>query len=48
MLKVPPKHIPSPVQACQEVFLLGPVQEYLECETLGEHKLLVRFAGGKV
>ena len=34
MLKVPPKHIPSPVQARQEVFLWGPVQEYLECETL--------------
>ena len=36
MLKVPPKHIPSPVQARQEVFLWGPVQEYLECETLVE------------
>ena len=36
MLKVPPKHIPSPAQAHQEVFLSGPVQEYLECETLGD------------
>ena len=36
MLKVPPKHIPSPAQARQEVFLWGPVQEYLECETLVE------------
>ncbi|MDP4147026.1 MAG: PHP domain-containing protein [Bacillota bacterium] len=29
-----PKHIPSPVQARQGVFLWGLVQEHLECETL--------------
>jgi hypothetical protein len=29
-----PKHIPSPVQARQGAFLLGPVQERLECENV--------------
>jgi hypothetical protein len=29
-----PKHIPSPAQAHQEVFLTGPVQKRLECGTL--------------
>jgi hypothetical protein len=29
-----PKNIPSPVQARQGVFLLGPVQERLECENV--------------
>jgi hypothetical protein len=36
IVRVPPSHIPSPVQARQEVFLRGPVQERGQHETLGE------------
>jgi hypothetical protein len=42
-----PKHIPSPVQARQGAFLLGPVQERLEFETLCEtYNAVIRLYGG--
>jgi hypothetical protein len=40
-----PMHIPSPVQARQGVFLLGPVQERLECENVRRKNFIYKNGG---